>query len=101
MTETELMRAVGEPRSVNNTLTGNGLRKQHVYGNGSYVYTENGRVTTVQWTDAPEKPVRSCPTEIEIRNWNMTVADRKYKTYEERALAAERVRLAQRCRAGQ
>jgi hypothetical protein len=38
----------GEPADVHTTITRYGRREQWVYGRGTYVYFENGRVTTIQ-----------------------------------------------------
>jgi hypothetical protein len=38
----------GRPNYINETLTADGRRQQWVYGPGTYVYFENGRVTTIQ-----------------------------------------------------
>ena len=40
----------GEPQRKNKTTTGNTVREQWVYGNGNYVYIENGVVTG--WQDS-------------------------------------------------
>ncbi len=37
----------GEPRAVNETVTGGGTREQWVYGDGNYLYFVNGRVTAI------------------------------------------------------
>jgi ribonuclease D len=38
----------GRPRDVNRTVTSGGSHYQFVYGNGRYVYFENGRVVSIQ-----------------------------------------------------
>lgn len=38
----------GEPQSVNRTTTRYGVREQWVYGNGNYLYFENGKLTAIQ-----------------------------------------------------
>ncbi len=38
----------GEPKSINETVTGSGTREQWVYGDGQYLYFTNGRVTAIQ-----------------------------------------------------
>lgn len=37
----------GRPESVNRTVTRHGTREQWVYGDGRYIYLENGRVTAI------------------------------------------------------
>lgn len=38
----------GTPKSVNRTTTRYGVREQWVYGNGNYLYFENGKLITIQ-----------------------------------------------------
>ena len=38
----------GEPKRKNRTVVGNTVSEQWVYGNGKYIYIENGRVTAWQ-----------------------------------------------------
>jgi hypothetical protein len=38
----------GKPKSVNRTTTGYGVREQWVYGDGNYLYFENGKLTAIQ-----------------------------------------------------
>jgi hypothetical protein len=38
----------GKPQSINTTITAAGTREQFVYGLGSYVYIDNGRVVAIQ-----------------------------------------------------
>lgn len=38
----------GEPRLVNRTTTKYGVNEQWVYGNGNYLYFENGKLTAIQ-----------------------------------------------------
>ena len=38
----------GEPESVNRTVTQHGSAEQWVYGGGSYLYLENGRLVAIQ-----------------------------------------------------
>jgi hypothetical protein len=40
--------AWGRPRRVNQTMTAAGTREQWLYGDGQYVYIENGIITAVQ-----------------------------------------------------
>ena len=40
--------AWGSPQDINRTTTASGTREQWVYGRGTYVYVENGRVTAIQ-----------------------------------------------------
>lgn len=37
----------GRPETINRTVTRNGTREQWVYGEGRYLYLENGRVTAI------------------------------------------------------
>ena len=48
MTESELIKAIGEPQSVNNTKTANGVSKQMVYKDNLFVYIDDGVVSSVQ-----------------------------------------------------
>lgn len=51
MSETALLYSIGSPRDVNTTKTDSYTKKQYVYGsitNPTYIYTENGKVTTIQ-----------------------------------------------------
>ena len=47
MSETALLCSWGRAR-MNRTLTGAGERDQYIYGEGTYVYVENGRVIAIQ-----------------------------------------------------
>jgi hypothetical protein len=47
--ECQLYASWGLPEDQNRTVGGWGVHIQHIYGNGTYVYTENGRVTS--WQD--------------------------------------------------
>ena len=38
----------GRPKSVHKTITSSGTREQWVYGNASYLYFDNGRLTAIQ-----------------------------------------------------
>ena len=38
----------GKPQDVNKTTTGSGSKEQWVYGNGNYLYFEDGVLTTIQ-----------------------------------------------------
>lgn len=38
----------GKPRSVNRSSGAYGVHEQWVYGNGNYLYLENGQVTSIQ-----------------------------------------------------
>lgn len=49
MNECTLYSSWGEPNKINNSVGKWGVHKQHVYGSGQYVYTENGRITS--WQD--------------------------------------------------
>jgi hypothetical protein len=49
LNECTLYASWGEPDKVNNSVGRWGVHKQHVYGRGQYVYTENGRITS--WQD--------------------------------------------------
>lgn len=51
MSEVALLYSLGNPRDVNTTRTTNHTRKQYVYGglgNATYIYVEDGKVTTIQ-----------------------------------------------------
>lgn len=48
ISECQLYASWGEPEDQNQTVGSWGVHTQHVYGLGSYVYTENGRVTSWQ-----------------------------------------------------
>ena len=47
--EYKVLQIFGEPKRKNRTAVGNTVREQWVYGNGSYVYIEDGTVTA--WQD--------------------------------------------------
>ena len=49
ISECQLYASWGMPEDQNRTVGGWGVHIQHVYGSGTYVYTENGRVTS--WQD--------------------------------------------------
>lgn len=49
MSEAAMLESWGTPVTVNRTVTGSGERKQHVYPQSVYVYTENGVITS--WQD--------------------------------------------------
>ena len=38
----------GEPQDINKTITANSISEQWVYGNGKYIYLENGIVVSIQ-----------------------------------------------------
>jgi len=48
ISECQLYASLGMPLDQNRTVGGWGVHIQHVFGNGTYVYTENGRVTSWQ-----------------------------------------------------
>jgi len=48
MTESMLIESRGQPKEINTTVTKYGTSKQFVYGNGRYVYVENGKVESWQ-----------------------------------------------------
>lgn len=48
MTESMLIESRGQPKEINTTVTKYGTSKQFVYGNGRYVYVENGKVEAWQ-----------------------------------------------------
>lgn len=48
MTESMLLESRGEPKDINTTVTKYGTKKQFVYGNGKFVYLENGKVEAWQ-----------------------------------------------------
>lgn len=48
MSECELYASWGIPEEKNQSVGQWGINVQHVYGNGTYVYTENGKVTSWQ-----------------------------------------------------
>jgi hypothetical protein len=48
MTELMLIDSWGQPKEINNTVTKYGTKKQFVYGNGRFVYVENGKVEAWQ-----------------------------------------------------
>lgn len=60
MTESEMIAALGAPHHVNVSSSDRGVQRQHVYrpksGRDSYVYTYDGVVRSVDWTEVPEKP---------------------------------------------
>lgn len=76
MTLKELQQAMGAPTRVNAGDYASAYREQRIYerpGGTYYVYTENGFVAAIQFTQAirPAAPVqqaRACPGELDIRN---------------------------------
>lgn len=48
MTESMLIESRGQPKEIYTTVTKYGTNKQFVYGNGRYVYVENGQVEAWQ-----------------------------------------------------
>lgn len=46
--DVKVLEVLGEPERKNRTTTGNTTREQWVYGNGQYIYIENGSVTAFQ-----------------------------------------------------
>ena len=49
MSEKALFVSWGKPNRTNTRMTTRGLSKQHVYGGNRYVYTENGKVTSISY----------------------------------------------------
>lgn len=47
----KVLQILGEPIRKNKTTTQNGIREQWVYGNGTYIYLENGSVTSWQTSE--------------------------------------------------
>lgn len=47
----KVLQILGEPIRKNKTTTQNGTREQWVYGNGTYIYLENGSVTSWQTSE--------------------------------------------------
>ncbi|MFZ6747444.1 hypothetical protein [Undibacterium sp. Ren11W] len=39
----------GEPRKINTTITASGSKEQWVYGDNSYLYFTNGKLTAIQY----------------------------------------------------
>lgn len=48
MTPEQVRMSWGEPKEINNTITGNAVREQWVYLGGSYLYFTNGKLKSVQ-----------------------------------------------------
>lgn len=48
MTAVQVEAAVGAPKEINETVRASGRSEQWVYGSRSFVYLENGRVTSIQ-----------------------------------------------------
>jgi hypothetical protein len=49
MTADQVLETIwGKPKDINKTTTANGVNEQWVYGNGKYVYLEDGIVTAIQ-----------------------------------------------------
>lgn len=48
MSKDEAIESWGKPKDINTTITENMEREQWVYGEGQYLYLENGIVTTIQ-----------------------------------------------------
>lgn len=48
MTDRKALHSWGAPRSINKTITSRGSDEQWVYGDGSYLYFENGKLTVIQ-----------------------------------------------------
>ena len=46
--EGKIVKVLGQPQTINTTKTTYGERKQYVYGDGRYVYTQNGVITGMQ-----------------------------------------------------
>ena len=48
MTEEQAILSRGKPKEINRTITSNIKNEQWVYGSGSYLYFDNGRLTAFQ-----------------------------------------------------
>lgn len=48
MTKEMCRESWGEPEDINKTTSSYGTHEQWVYGYGSYLYFENGKLTTIQ-----------------------------------------------------
>jgi hypothetical protein len=101
MTAAEVRQSWGNPTSINRTHTANSTSDQWVYGSGAYAYLADGVVTAVQTSTRAASPQKVCPSDREIREWEVELSlhDRRHARSPE--ALRQLISSAQTCRQGQ
>lgn len=99
MSEAEMLQQFGRPESVNTTIVGDQVRRQHVYrmadGSTRYLYTRNGEVYAAQHFQGTHRPApQPCYSAREIANARTSASSITASPAQREVLQREAERMA-------